>query len=214
MDIIDALVKRLVENEDLIKDATSRRVQKMIAHLKSAKNKSLSPQQRQHAYEQAKRLIQASKESKSKHTKVSNLDKLLAASKSKTATDADNRLTYLAAKHNIKLPKKNASDTNSQAQEALDQVGKLHSMGDTDSAHELYNAIPNNLLPKNMQDYNPAYMHYGVHPEMWSQMPDPAHRQEMHNIHKQALAGELDNHPDYAHIVPKVKSLKAPKPQM
>ena len=85
-------------------------------------------------------------------------------------------------------------------------------MGDIDSAHELYSAIPKNLLPKDMQDYNPTYMHYGVAPAHWGAIPDPAHRNEMHNIHKQAMSGELDSHPDYQHILPKVKALKAPKP--
>jgi hypothetical protein len=278
MDIIEALVKRMIEDEDLIKGVVPRKVQKMLQHLENAKNSKLSPQQRQSALEQAMYIAKEGKEQKatsSAQSRASNLERLLSASKSKTASSADQRLAEIAARAGIKVPKEKekeapatpgseatrtqietsarrarrdpnampakhyeaaedaifdaptkmleqdkpqkakrlmTSKLASQANEALEQVNKLHGAGDIDTAHELYSAIPKNFLPKTLHDYNPDYMHYGVHPEMWSQITNPAHRQDMHNIHKQALSGELDNHPDYAHIIPKVKALKAPKP--
>ncbi len=272
MDIIEALVKRLIEDEDLLKGVTPRKVQKMLDHLAVAKNPKLSPQQRQMALEQVNSLANEGKEKRSAQSRMSHLDKLLAGAKSKTATAADQKLAEIAARAGIKLPKEKVRDAPatpgsdstlkeletsarrakrdpnampddyyniptseeattqlldagkpekakrmvqsklaSQTKEALEHVNKLHSMGDTDSAHELYSAIPKNLLPKDMHGYNPDYMHYGVAPAHWGALPVDAH-QHMHNTHKQLLSGELDNHPDYQHIVPKVKALKVPKP--
>jgi len=273
MDIIEALVKKLVEDEDLIKGVTPRKIQKMLDHLRNAKNTKLSPEQRQRALDQVRILASEGKEKRSAQEKASNLDKLLARSKEKTASAADKKLADIAARAGLTGPKKEkvkeapatpgseatrteletsarrakrdpkamsddyydiptiddattslletgkpekakrmlTAKYKSQANEALDQVGKLHGAGDIDSAHELYSAIPSNLLPKHLQNYHPDYMHYGVTPTHWGALPPEAH-QHMASTHKQVLSGELDNHPDYAHIAPKVKALRNPKP--
>jgi uncharacterized protein YoaH (UPF0181 family) len=99
----------------------------------------------------------------------------------------------------------------SQANEAVATADKLHGLGHVDDAHALYSAIPKNFLPEHMKEYNPDYMHYGVAPNHWAVLPPEAH-QHMHDTHKQVLAGQLDDHPDYKTIAPKVKALKVPKP--
>ena len=274
MDMIDALIKRLVEDEDLFKDSSNRRINMIKDYLRVTKDPKLSPEQRNLAYRQARSIADTGKEEKFADEKASKLEELMIRAKGKTASDADRRLADIAARAGIKVPKERVKEApatpgsdatltqlqasakrarrdpkdfsekqydkmndnifeapgkllsrnkpeqaarllmdkyRSKAKESVELANKLHGMGDIDSAHELYSAIPKNHLPKELHDYNPDYMHYGMHPAMWShEATTPDIKQVMHDTHKQAMAGELDNHPDYKNIIPKLKASKIP----
>src|ERR1035437_1626180 len=96
MDIIDALVKRMVEDEDLLKGVTPRKVQKMLDRFRQAKNPNLSPKQRQQAIEEINEISGEGKSKASAQSRIDNLDRLMAGAKDKTATDADRKLAEMS----------------------------------------------------------------------------------------------------------------------
>lgn len=97
-----------------------------------------------------------------------------------------------------------------KSKDALNEFHKQLDAGDIETAHTLFHHIPKNHLPDGLQDYNPAYAHYGSTPEIWKQtMPDS--KQAIHDLHKQVVSGALNDHPDWKDIAPKVQALKMPK---